>query len=227
MKKTVEFLELLNRNNNREWFNANRPMYLEAKAEFEQFVGKLIDGLSEFDDSVRGQKAKDCIYRIFRDTRFSADKTPYKTHFGGFIVPHGKKSGYAGYYIHIEPTEDGMMGYSLLASGLVMPEPVILRSIREEILDYGHEIIDIVDRSDDFRFFTGNSLKRTPQGFPTDTEVDFLLRMKDHFIEKRLTRKDILSPRLAEKCIEAFRTTKPYLDHLNRAIDYAREEMMQ
>lgn len=226
MKRTVEFLELLDRNNNREWFNANKPLYKAAMEEFTGFMERLVEGIGSFDESVRGLKARDCIYRIYRDTRFSKDKTPYKTHFGGFIVPHGKCSGYAGYYIHIEPTENGMLGYSLLASGLVMPEPPVLRSIREEILDYGREMIDEVERSDGFRFSLGNSLKRTPAGFPRDTEVDYLLRLRDHFIEKPLTRKDILSPDLLPRSVEAFMSTKPYLDRLNRAIQYAKEEMM-
>ena len=226
MKKVVEFLELLDGNNNREWFNANKNLYKEASAEFVDFTDRLVEGISEFDATVRGQKGKDCVYRIYRDTRFSADKTPYKTHFGCFIVPHGKRSGYAGYYVHIEPTENGMLGCSMLASGLVMPEAVILKSIREEILDYGAEIEKIVADSDGFRFSLDNSLKRTPLGYPKDSQFDYLLRLRDHFIEKRLSRKDILSADLLERSVEAFRTTKPYLDHLNRAIDYAREEMM-
>lgn len=226
MKRVVEFLELLDRNNNREWFADHKEMYKAASAEFSDFMEGLIEGIAGFDDSVRGLKAKDCVYRIYRDTRFSNDKRPYKTHFGGFIVTHGRRSGYAGYYIHIEPTENGMLGCSMLASGLVMPEPVILRSIREEMLDCGREIIDIVEHTDGFVFSTGNSLKRNPQGFPKETEFDFLLRMRDHFIDKPLTREEILSPDLLERSVEAFRTTKPYIDHLNRAIDYAREEMM-
>lgn len=226
MKRVVEFLKLLDSHNDREWFNANKALYKEANGVFTEFMAGLIAGLSEFDETVRGLQPKDCMYRIYRDTRFSNDKRPYKTHFGGFVTTHGKKSGFAGYYIHIEPTENGMMGYSLLASGLVMPEPPVLRSIREEIVDYGREIIDSVEKSDGFSFYTGNSLKRTPQGFPKDTEVDFLLRMRDHFIEKRLTNADILHKDLLRRTIESFRTTKPYLDHLNRAIEYAYEEMM-
>ena len=226
MKKVVGFLEQLAANNNREWFNANKGLYKEAYAEFSEFTEGLIEGISEFDETVRGLKAKDCVYRIYRDTRFSADKSPYKTHFGCFIVPHGKKSGFAGYYVHIEPTEDGMLGCSMLASGLVMPEPVVLKSIREEILDYGDEIVKIVEDSDGFVFSLDNSLKRTPLGYPKDSKFDYLLRLRDHFIDKRLSRSDILSKDLLRRSVEAFRTTKPYLDHLNRAIQYAHEEMM-
>ena len=226
MKKSVEFLEALSRHNDREWFNAHKELYRQAHAEFAEFMERLIAGIASFDESVRGLRGKECIYRIYRDTRFSHDKRPYKTHFGGFIVPRGKCSGYAGYYVHIEPTEDGMLGCSMLASGLVMPEAPALRSIREEILDYGAEITASVEASAGFSFSLGNSLKRTPQGFPRDTPYDHLLRLRDHFIEKRLSRSDILAPDFAERSIEAFRTTKPYLDHLNRAIQYAKEEMM-
>ena len=225
MKRIIEFLTLLEANNNREWFNDNKNLYLEAKEVFTGYMEGLIEGISRFDDSVCGLKAKDCIYRIHRDTRFSNDKTPYKTHFGGFIVARGKQSGLAGYYVHIEPTENGMLGCSMLASGLIMPQPAELRSIREEILDYGDEIMDIVDKSDGFKFSLGNSLKRTPAGFPRDTKVDFLLRLRDHFIDKRLSNRDILGKNFLQKSIEAFRTTKPYIDHLNRAVLYARDEM--
>lgn len=226
MKRIIDFLTQLDGNNSREWFNAHKAMYLEAKSVFEEYMGGLIAGISEFDESVRGLQAKECIYRIYRDTRFSNDKTPYKTHFGGFIVAHGKQSGLAGYYVHIEPTENGMLGGSMLASGLIMPQPAELRSIREEILDYGDEIMDIVEKSDGFKFSLDNSLKRTPAGFPKETKVDFLLRLRDHFIDKRLSQSDILDKRFLQKSIDAFRTTKPYIDHLNRAVLYAREEMM-
>lgn len=226
MKKCIDFLTQLDCNNNREWFNANRAFYTEAKNEFTAFMTALIDGIAEFDDSIRGLQVRDCVYRINRDTRFSADKRPYKTHFGGFIVKRGKCSGYAGYYIHIEPTANGMLGCNMLASGMIMPEPPILRSIREEILDCGDEIEDIVRRSDGFEFSLANSLKRTPMGFPKDTRHDYLLRLKDHFIEKRFANEELLDPGFLQRCVDAFRTTKPYIDHLNRAIDYAREEMM-
>ncbi|MBP3482404.1 MAG: DUF2461 domain-containing protein [Alistipes sp.] len=227
MREAVDFLEALHDNNNREWFNANKPFYKRAEAVFVEFVAKLIDGLGEFDASVRGLQAKDCVYRIYRDTRFSNDKTPYKTHFSAFVAPHGKKSGYGGYYVHIEPTEDGLIGYSMLAAGLVMPEPIVLRSIREEILDNGREIVDAVDNSNGFTVSVYGQLKRTPQGFPSGTEFDHLLRLKDACTEKRLSKDDILSDGFLTQVLDDFRSIKPYLDHINRAVQYAHEEMMR
>jgi len=226
MREVVDFLEALHDNNNREWFNANKSLYKKANDVFCDFTKQLIDGLSEFDESVRGLQAKDCVYRIYRDTRFSSDKTPYKTHFSAFVAPHGKKSGYGGYYVHIEPTEDGLIGSSMLAAGLVMPEPAVLRSIREEILDNGDEITDAVKRSNGFSVSIYNQLKRTPTGFPTGTPYDWMLRLKDACTEKKLSGKDILSEDFLQRTLDDFRSIKPYLDHINRAVQYAYEEMM-
>ena len=101
MKKVIAFLRTLRENNNTEWFHAHRREYEEAKDSFSQFARRLIEETGRFDESVAGLELKDCTYRINRDIRFSADKSPYKTHFGVFIAPGGKKSGRAGYYFHL------------------------------------------------------------------------------------------------------------------------------
>ncbi len=91
MKAIVTFLRELQANNNREWFLANKERYAALQAHFNHFVDDLIHEISRFDSSVTGLTAKDCTYRIYRDVRFSADKSPYKTHMGAFICPGGKK----------------------------------------------------------------------------------------------------------------------------------------
>ena len=96
MKQVVEFLTLLHENNDKAWFDSHKEMYKRALSCFEEFTAKLIDGIAAFDPSVRGLTVKDCTWRIFRDTRFSPDKTPYKTHMGAFVAPRGKKGGYSG-----------------------------------------------------------------------------------------------------------------------------------
>ena len=98
LETTTSFLSSLAKNNNREWFADN-------KGEFESFVEELIPMVQEMDPGIGHVTLSDCTYRIYRDTRFSADKTPYKNHFGAYINRHGKKSPYAGYYIHISPAE--------------------------------------------------------------------------------------------------------------------------
>src|SRR5574344_204710 len=101
MKEIIAFLKDLSNNNNKEWFNANKDRYISVQAKFNEIVEQIIGGIQEFDSSVSGLTVKDCIYRIYRDIRFSNDKSPYKTHMGAYICPGGKKSGYSGYYFHI------------------------------------------------------------------------------------------------------------------------------
>ena len=121
MKEIYDFLRELRENNDREWFNAHKKRYVELKAWFDEWVGKLIEKTAGFDEEIEGLNVKDCVYRIYRDVRFSPDKSPYKTHFAAYLAsPGGRNSQRAGYYVHLEP--DG----SLLAGGLYCPEPSLL-----------------------------------------------------------------------------------------------------
>ena len=127
---TLKFLRQLSKNNNREWFNTNKHQYEAAKNDYEQFVDRLIPAIEKFDKSVRGLKAKDCSFRIYRDVRFSKNKAPYKTNFGAYIIAGGKKSMKPGYYFHVQPG-----GESFVAGGAYMPSSEVLAAIRQEI-DY-------------------------------------------------------------------------------------------
>ena len=225
MEEVLDFLRRLSDNNDREWFDAHRAEWTHVKGLWADFTAELIEGVASFDPSVRGLRPQDCTYRIARDTRFSADKRPYKSWLGTFIAPHGKKSGYAGYYFHVEPVGDGLLGNHLLAAGAVCIEPTVLRSIREEVLDHGDELTESIRRARGFRLDTTNRLKRVPTGFPAESEHADLLKQKDYCLEKRVSEEFVLSDGLPERLVEEFRTTKPFLDQLNRAIQYAYEEM--
>ena len=225
MEEVLDFLRRLSDNNDREWFDAHRAEWTHVKGLWADFTAELIEGVASFDPSVRGLRPQDCTYRIARDTRFSADKRPYKSWLGTFIAPHGKKSGYAGYYFHVEPVGDGLLGNHLLAAGAVCIEPAVLRSIREEVLDHGDELTESIRRARGFRLDTTNRLKRVPMGFPAESEHADLLKQKDYCLEKRVSEEFVLSDGLPERLVEEFRTTKPFLDQLNRAIRYACEEM--
>ena len=112
-KSTLQFLTDLKANNNRDWFQANKPVYQEALENFTQFIDALIAEIVKFDPSIGHHTAKQCIFRIYRDVRFSKDKSPYKTHFGAHITSAAKKSeihSRAGYYIHIGPGEAMLAG---------------------------------------------------------------------------------------------------------------------
>ena len=140
MKEVIDFFRRLHDDNTREWFDAHRAEWIRVKGRFADFTGQLIEGIASFDPEVRGLRPQDCTYRIARDTRFSPDKSPYKTYIGAYIAPKGKKSGFAGYYFHIEPCCDSLVCCNLLSAGAVCIEPTVLRSIREEVLDNGAQI---------------------------------------------------------------------------------------
>lgn len=179
MKAIFDFLRELRENNDREWFNAHKPEYLELKERFEKWVGELIERTADFDKEVRGLAVKDCVYRIYRDTRFSPDKTPYKTHFGAYIAsPGGRNSNRAGYYVHLEP--DG----SLLGGGLYCPDPALLKRLRQDIYDNIEEFTSILQEKAFAKEFTGidstDKLKRVPAPFPPDFPQGDLLKYKHY-----------------------------------------------
>ena len=133
MKEVIAFLSQLQQNNNREWFNEHKNEFLQVQARFNDFMEKLIKGIAGFDENISGLTVKDCTYRIYRDTRFSSDKTPYKCHMGAFINPGGKKSGYAGYYFQVGATDEGFPNGNMLASGDYCFEPAVMKILREDI----------------------------------------------------------------------------------------------
>lgn len=222
MTETLDFLQRLRANNDREWFDAHRSEWTHVKRHFAAFTERLIAGITSFDPSVRGLRAQDCTYRIARDTRFSADKTPYKSHLGAYIAPHGKKSGFAGYYFHLEPSDDSPLGNSLLAAGLYCPEPVVLRSVREEILDHGDELTRAMSEARGFLLDTTVRLKRVPTGFPADSAYADLLKQKSFGIEKPIPGEMLPDAgTLLEYAVGEFRRTQPFVSQLNRAVAYA------
>ena len=135
-KTTLEFLNGLKYNNNREWFLKNQAAYKDAKNNYESFVQEIINRIIIFEPIIKGLEVKNCIFRINRDIRFSHDKSPYKSNFGAFIVRGGKKNGdkFAGYYFHLEP------GSSMIAGGAYVPPSPWLNAIRENISDETREI---------------------------------------------------------------------------------------
>lgn len=225
MKKVIAFLSALRLNNNRPWFEEHKNEYKEALAEFNVFGERLISALGEIDPTVCGLTLKDCTYRIYRDVRFSADKSLYKIYMGLYVCPHGKKSGYAGYYFHVQPHADGFAEGSLITSGLYMPEPAVLRSLRDDILDHGATYEQLIGRAEGFTLYTGSRLKRTPVGYPADSPHDALLRLKDLYLEQPLPNDVLLGDDLLERVTAEFRKTVDFCALLNRSVEYAHQEM--
>ena len=213
-KSTLDFLAAINVNNNRDWFIANRSMYLEAKDNFESFVQKIINEIILFEPIMKGLEAKSCVFRINRDIRFSNDKSPYKSHFGAFIVQGGKKNGdkFAGYYFHIEP------GKSIMAGGAYTPPAPWLSAIREKISDSPDEFIKITKAKDFIKYFgsvDGEKLKTAPKGYPKDHPHIELLKLKSYLVVNEATDKLVLSSDFQNHVINVFKTMKPLNDYLN------------
>lgn len=223
MKEVLSFLSELHDNNNREWFEANKPRYRDVLARHNVNVMRLVELISRFDSSVEGLKLADCTYRIYRDTRFSKDKTPYKDFFSAFIVRGGKRSGYGGYYLHISPKGHSWGEGSFLAAGNVCPEPYVLRSLREEIEDNAELMADNITCSG-MQLDQTNALKRTPRGFEVATEYEYLLRQRELILSRPLTDDWFLAPDWLERTAEVFERCKPFIDQVNRATEYAYEE---
>lgn len=226
MLQILDFLARLKANNNKTWFDAHRGEWEQIRRQYHQFAAELIEAVGAFDPAVRGLQVSDCTYRINRDIRFSPDKSPYKTWLGIYICPKGKCSGYAGYYFHLEPTEPGDRWQNMLAAGLYMPQGAILQSLRDEIFDNGAAVEQAINRAEGFYLYEGEQLKRVPRGYPADAEHADWLRKKDFLLEQHLTREWLAEPNLVQRTAEEFRKTAPLLSILNRAVQYAYEEMM-
>jgi len=225
MEKVIQFLRELYYNNDRNWFEANKPRYKEVLTEFNAFAEKLIKGIQGFDPATRGLTVKDCTYRIYRDVRFSTDKRPYKTYMGVYVCPGGKKSGNAGYYFHLQPQEDNQSDFYFLNTGLHMPESKYLKSVRDEIFDNGEHFLSLVRKAEGFRISEEYKLKRTPTGYPSGSPMDEYLKLKDVCLEQRIDEKTLLREDLAEWMAQEFRKTYEFNTLLNKAVQFAREEM--
>jgi uncharacterized protein (TIGR02453 family) len=215
MKETLRFLNDLKDNNNREWFDANKKRYQQLHEQFKQFAAKLILGINEFDDFVGHIDPKDCIFRIYRDIRFSPNKAPYKTNFGVYMARGGRKSIYAGYYFHIEP------GESFLSGGIYMAAPEVMKRIREDIELYAGDFLAIVGSKEftgAFQYFEDERLKRVPQGFDRNSPVAEYLKLKHITPFHAMSDNDLLSDHLLDAALAHYRILKPLNDFLNRSV---------
>jgi uncharacterized protein (TIGR02453 family) len=213
-KNTLNYLKAIGKNNNRDWFIENKSRYNEARENFESFGQKLINEITVFEPVMKGLEVKSCVYRFNRDIRFSNDKSPYKTHFGAFIVRGGKKNGdkLAGYYFHIEP------GKSILAGGAYMPPAPWLSSVREKIDEDPEVLVKILKNKEFIKYFgelTGEKLKKTPKGYPSDHPYADLLKFKSYLVVNEVTDKSVLSADFLNHAVSVFKAMKPLNDFLN------------
>ena len=216
---TIKFLKTLAKHNNKQWFDANRSLYDQAKDDFENFIQSLLDQHSKKDEDLKELTAKKCTFRINRDIRFSKDKTPYKTNMGASLNRGGKKSVFAGYYFHCEP------GKSFVGGGLWMPMAPEVKKIRQEI-DYCYDEFNQIIKAKKFRsvykeLYSGEDVKlsKVPQGFEKDNPAAEYLKLKSWLAMRNLSDTDLVSKDLLKKTSEAFDALQPLVKFLNRAIE--------
>lgn len=211
----LNFLSTLEIHNNREWFNENKPLYLEVKDNFEEVVNEIITGVAEFDSSVERLEAKKCIFRIYKDTRFSKDKTPYKTNIGASLVEKGPKTlNHAGYYIHIEP------GKSFLAGGVYMTEPKNLKAIREAISSDSETFLKILNKKSfkDVLELQGIKLVKVPQEFDKEDPMIDYLKFKQFTVFHPLSDDEVLDQDFVKNTVKVLKEIYPFNQFLNDAI---------
>ena len=216
MKETFSFLSQLKRNNNREWFLQHKATCDRLRALFFEQVEQLIARMSVYDDTLTGLDAKSCIFRIYRDIRFSPDKTPYKAYFSAYLAQGGRKSPRAGYYLHIEP------GNCLLCGGIWNPEPRLLKALRQAVYENIDEWLEIVEDPSFRKVFThfdGDLLKKVPAPFPREWEHAEWLKRKDYAIVGGLPDTFFENPDWIEAVASDFRLAKPMNDFLNYTVD--------
>ena len=218
MKQIFAFLSDLQRNNTREWFNENKDRYQEALEQFRELASDMISGISSFDPTLDGIDAKQSIFRIYKDVRFSKDKSPYKTHMGCWMTKGGRKSSDAGYYFHLEP------GKSFAAAGVWMPPADQLKLIREEILYNPESYLEVVSRLASQKKYErgGNEdmLKKGPAGFPKDFAHIDELKYKHHIFSRSYKDSELSGKKTVSLLTEDFKGLFPLVAYLNHAMSF-------
>ena len=216
LSTVIKFLKSIAKNNNREWFEKNKPKYLEAKLTFENFLEALHKELVIFEESLAALNPRKQGFRIYRDVRFSKDKRPYKVNMGAGFSEHGKMDQEPGYYIHIEP------GKSFIAGGLYMPDVKNLSKIRQEI-DYSTDtFLKILYDKKFKKLFPAlgdfDKLKTAPKGYPKDHPHIDLLKHKSFIVSHYFDDQEVTDKKFPKKAAEVAKTLKPLNDFLKAAM---------
>ena len=217
-QSTIQYLKDLSKNNNKTWFDANRNKYETARENFIELVEEILKHLIKKDARYADLKAKDCLFRINRDVRFSKDKTPYKKNFSAYFNAEGKKSFKAGYYLHLEP------GASFLAAGIWHPEADSLKKIRQEI-DYNFDAFKKILNNKKFReTFGGLSttedavLQREPKGYDKENPAIEFLKYKSFVVTQAINEKEFLEKNIIKAITTAFDVATPFVTFLDEAV---------
>ena len=203
------FFKKLEKNNNREWFQQHKPEFKALETTVKQFGEALKDQLNQHDSIDRFK-----LFRVYRDVRFSKDKTPYKTHFG--LTWHRTKPEYrGGYYLHLKPND------IFLACGFWDPNPADLKRIRQEIDMDADEYRDIINEPNFKRIWgdlQGDAVKTAPKGYAKDHPNIDLLRHKQHIFMVRYTEEDVAAADFLDRLDTALQAVRPFVDYMSAVL---------
>ena len=216
-ESTFKFLEELAGNNNREWFQYNKPRYDEARDNAIEFTRSVIQGLAAYDPSINSDlPAKDCVLRIYRDIRFSKDKTPYKTNIGIGISQNGKNFKGPGYYIHIQP------GSSFITGGSWMPDTGSLKAIRQEIDYNSTDFKQIISHARFCEHFNDldrvDVLKTSPKGYNPDHPDIHYLKLKSFTASHTVIDEVLSGSNAVSYTVDVLKTLYPFMNFLRNAV---------
>jgi uncharacterized protein (TIGR02453 family) len=212
-KANFDFLKQLQKNNDREWFNAHKDEYLKQHENVIGFADELLLEMNKH-DNIETPTGKKSLFRIYRDVRFSKDKSPYKTHWaGGFKRATSQLRG--GYYFHLE------QGNSMVGGGFWAPNKDDLLRFREDIAADAaplRKIINSKSFKDTFGSLHGEQLKTCPKGFDKEHPDVDLLRYKQFTVFKKFTDKEVLSPNFAKQVSDTFKKMRPFFDYMSESV---------
>lgn len=212
----LDFLTELKENNRKEWIEENRPFLEMAKEEFKSLVSDLLEEMKQFDSSLALLTAKDCIFRMNRDVRFSKDKSPYKIWMSAVMAEEGRKSLNAVYYLHLQPGNETM-----LAGGIYQPVGEQIRKIRQEVDYNAGELKQIVSSPAFQKFFKeiqGDKLSRAPKGYSPDHPNIEFLKLKSFLAIRTFPDREVVAPDFITEVMDSFRAVQPLKEFLNVAV---------
>jgi len=218
-KESLQFLDDLKANNNRDWFQDNKKRYEIFKKNYHQLVTDFLDAMKPLDSSLELLQVKDCTFRINRDIRFSKDKSPYKAHLGVWLSSGAKGANRSGYYVHIEK------GASFIAGGFYSPDSEELKKVRKEIAFFYDDLEEILKEKNFKKEFgsldinENNSLKSMPRGYEKDHPAIEFLKLKSFTVSQKYDISEVTKKDFVAKMSQKLITLKPFNEFINRALE--------
>lgn len=218
-KESLQFLDDLKVNNNRDWFQDNKKRYEIFKKDYHQLVSDFLDAMKPLDPSLELLQIKDCTFRINRDIRFSKDKSPYKAHLGVWLSSGAKGANRSGYYVHIEK------GASFIAGGFYSPDSEELKKVRKEIAFFYDDLEEILKEKNFKKEFgtldinENNSLKSMPRGYEKDHPAIEFLKLKSFTVSQKYDISEVTKKDFVAKMSQKLITLKPFNEFINRALE--------